>query len=108
MFSHGFINGPDGRKMSKSLGNVIDPHDMIKRFPIDSFRFYLARETSFGGDLNFSEANMMAVHNNELADVLVRDIPPRLLHFPVWVRVRAARNPVPPVLMHGVLRLWLL
>lgn len=73
--------------MSKSLGNVIDPHDMIKRFPIDSFRFYLARETSFGGDLNFSEANMMAVHNNELADVLVRDAKKGC--FPVWVGVRA-------------------
>lgn len=72
VFSHGFINGPDGRKMSKSLGNVVDPHDMISRYPVDSFRFYLTRETTYGGDLNFNEASLRAVHNNELADVLVR------------------------------------
>jgi methionyl-tRNA synthetase len=38
---------------------------------VDSFRFYLAKDP-FGGDINFNEEALLAVHNNELADVLVR------------------------------------
>jgi valyl-tRNA synthetase len=104
--------------MSKSLGNVVDPHDMIAkcvrrlpvsfvstrrlhpcartlpslsttrhqptlnthtpfppphqlRFPVDSFRYYLAKDP-FGGDFNFNDEALLAAHNNELADVLVR------------------------------------
>lgn len=38
---------------------------------MDSFRFYLAKDP-FGGDINFNEEALLAVHNNELADVLVR------------------------------------
>ena len=41
VFSHGFIAAADGRKMSKSFGNVIDPHDMLDRYPADTLRFYL-------------------------------------------------------------------
>ena len=54
---------------SKSLGNVIDPHDMIKRFPIDTFRYYLTKDP-FGGDISFSPEAMLQAHNSELADVL--------------------------------------
>lgn len=43
---NGFLNGPDGRKMSKSLGNVIDPIDIIDTFGADALRFYLAHEVS--------------------------------------------------------------
>lgn len=39
---------------------------------MDSFRFYLAKDP-FGGDINFNEEALLAVHNNELADVLVRE-----------------------------------
>jgi hypothetical protein len=41
------------------------------RFPVDSFRYYLAKDP-FGGDINFSPESLLAAHNNELADVLVR------------------------------------
>jgi methionyl-tRNA synthetase len=39
VFAHGFVNDKEGKKMSKSLGNVIDPHDMLDKYPIDTFRW---------------------------------------------------------------------
>jgi methionyl-tRNA synthetase len=39
VFAHGFVNDKEGIKMSKSLGNVVDPHDMLDKFPVDSFRW---------------------------------------------------------------------
>lgn len=39
VFAHGFVNDKEGKKMSKSLGNVVDPHDMLDKFPVDSFRW---------------------------------------------------------------------
>ena len=41
VFAHGFVNDKDGKKMSKTVGNVVDPHDMLDRFDVDSFRWYL-------------------------------------------------------------------
>lgn len=54
---------------SKSLGNVVDPHEMIARVPVDTFRYYLSKDP-FGGDVNFSPEAMLQAHNSELADVL--------------------------------------
>jgi methionyl-tRNA synthetase len=39
VFAHGFVNDKDGKKMSKSLGNVVDPHDMLDKFDVDTFRW---------------------------------------------------------------------
>jgi methionyl-tRNA synthetase len=39
VFAHGFVNDKDGKKMSKSLGNVVDPHDMLDLFDVDTFRW---------------------------------------------------------------------
>ena len=50
VFVHGFLMGADGRKMSKSLGNVLDPFEVIDQFGTDALRFYLMREVVFGGD----------------------------------------------------------
>ena len=68
-FSHGFINAADGRKMSKSFGNVIDPHEMLDKYPIDAFRFYLCSEAVYGGDLKFSEESMMRMYRGILVRV---------------------------------------
>ena len=38
VFAHGFVNGPDGQKMSKSLGNVVLPGDLLDKYPTDAFR----------------------------------------------------------------------
>ncbi len=48
VFVHGFLLGADGRKMSKSLGNVLDPFEVIDEFGIDALRFYLMRDVAFG------------------------------------------------------------
>ena len=68
VLAHGFVHGADGRKMSKSLGNVVDAYDCLTRFTVDSFRFFLCRESPVGGDISFSETAMALRHNSELAD----------------------------------------
>ncbi|MBM3282563.1 MAG: methionine--tRNA ligase, partial [Candidatus Diapherotrites archaeon] len=65
---HGFINDANGTKMSKSLGNVIDPLEIISKYGVESLRYYLLREAPLGNDLSFSEKNLMDRSNAELAD----------------------------------------
>jgi methionyl-tRNA synthetase len=50
VFVHGFLLGADGRKMSKSLGNVLDPFEVMDEFSTDALRFYLMRDVPFGSD----------------------------------------------------------
>jgi methionyl-tRNA synthetase len=50
VFVHGFLLGADGRKMSKSLGNVLDPFEVMEEYGTDALRFYLMRDVAFGGD----------------------------------------------------------
>ena len=68
ILAHGFVHGADGKKMSKSLNNVVDPYDVLQRFSVDSFRFFLVRDAPFGGDVTFSETALALRHNAELAD----------------------------------------
>ncbi|CAK0847013.1 unnamed protein product [Prorocentrum cordatum] len=67
---HGFIAGPDGRKMSKTFGNVVDPHDQLDRYPTDTLRWFLCREAEYGDDLKFSEDSLKLMHNADLCDKL--------------------------------------
>ncbi len=66
---HGYWN-VDNRKVSKSLGNMIDPFIMRERYGFESFRYFLLREMPFGLDANFSEAGMVARLNSDLANNL--------------------------------------
>jgi methionyl-tRNA synthetase len=50
VFIHGFLLGADGRKMSKSLGNVLDPFEVMDEYGTDALRFYLMRDVPFGSD----------------------------------------------------------
>jgi methionyl-tRNA synthetase len=50
VFVHGFLLGADGRKMSKSLGNVLDPFEVMESYGTDALRFYLMRDVSWGSD----------------------------------------------------------
>jgi methionyl-tRNA synthetase len=50
VFVHGFLLGSDGRKMSKSLGNVLDPLEVLDELGTDALRFYLMRDVPFGAD----------------------------------------------------------
>ncbi|HLH15445.1 MAG TPA: methionine--tRNA ligase [Solirubrobacteraceae bacterium] len=70
VFVHGFLMGEDGRKMSKSLGNVLDPFEVIERYGADALRFYLAREVVFGADGNVGMNGLRARYDAELANEL--------------------------------------
>ncbi len=60
---HGLIRDKDGRKMSKSLGNGIDPMDMIDKYGADALRYYLTTAVSNGLDLRFDEENLKSIWN---------------------------------------------
>ncbi|HST41914.1 MAG TPA: class I tRNA ligase family protein, partial [Conexibacter sp.] len=64
---HGYLL-LDGEKMSKSLGNVLDPFDVIDRFGTDALRFYCFREVSFGQDGSVSTTGFEARYESELAN----------------------------------------
>jgi methionyl-tRNA synthetase len=58
----------EGHKMSKSLGNVLDPDTVIEQFGADALRFYCFREVSFGQDGQISPAGFESRYESELAD----------------------------------------
>ncbi len=60
----------DERKMSKSLGNVIRPLDMVRRYGNDAFRYFLLRDMTFGLDASFSETAIAERVNSDLANDL--------------------------------------
>ncbi len=67
MFIHGFLL-MEGHKMSKSLGNVLDPFEAIDRFGADALRYYCCREVPFGQDGSVSAAGFEARYETELAN----------------------------------------
>jgi methionyl-tRNA synthetase len=67
LFVHGFLL-MDEKKMSKSLGNVLDPFSVIERFGSDALRFYCFREVSFGQDGSISPAGFETRYETELAN----------------------------------------
>jgi methionyl-tRNA synthetase len=97
VYCHGFVNAADGRKMSKSYNNTIDPMEVprirpissspplsfslslslfhfhtqvLDTYPSDTVRYYSIMAASYGSDLNFSTQAMEVMHNSELADIL--------------------------------------
>ncbi len=68
VFVHGFLLGADGRKMSKSLGNVLDPFEVMEVFGTDALRFYLMRDVPFGGDGAVGMAAVRSRYDSELAN----------------------------------------
>jgi methionyl-tRNA synthetase len=69
LFVHGYLNF-DNRKMSKSLGNVIDPLELIDVYGADAVRFYSARVTTFGQDGNVSVDDVRERYERELGNDL--------------------------------------
>jgi methionyl-tRNA synthetase len=67
VFAHGWWTN-EGQKISKSLGNVIDPIDLINQYGADAFRYVLLREVSFGQDGDFSVLGMKNRINADLAN----------------------------------------
>lgn len=69
IFAHGFLL-VDGEKMSKSVGNVVDPEDLVSSFGLDPLRFFLLREVSFGQDGSYSAEGIKNRINSDLANDL--------------------------------------
>jgi len=68
VFVHGFLLGADGRKMSKSLGNVLDPFAVIEEYGVDALRFYLMRDVPFGSDAAVGIDAVRTRYDTELAN----------------------------------------
>src|SRR5215475_3326879 len=66
VFAHGWWTN-EGQKISKSLGNVIDPLKLVEEFGLDPVRYFLLREVPFGSDGNFSREQMVKRINADLA-----------------------------------------
>ena len=67
IYAHGWWT-IEGRKMSKSFGNVVDPVEVVDRYGNDAFRFFLFREVPFGLDGDYSESALVARVNTDLAN----------------------------------------
>jgi methionyl-tRNA synthetase len=67
VFGHGFID-LKGEKMSKTLGNVLHPMNIVNVYGSDALRYYLLRESSFGKDGNFTWGNFLERYNGDLAN----------------------------------------
>ncbi len=69
VFAHGWWTN-EGQKISKSLGNVIDPVALVEEFDLDAVRYFLLREVPFGQDGDFSRSALVNRLNGELANAL--------------------------------------
>ncbi len=67
IFAHGWWTN-DGQKISKRLGNVIDPHELTAKYGLDQVRYFLVREVPFGNDGDFSHQSMVNRINGDLAN----------------------------------------
>ena len=67
VFAHGWWT-IEGQKMSKSLGNVISPYDLVEKYGLDQTRYFLMREVPFGNDGNFSHEQAVLRINADLAN----------------------------------------
>jgi len=67
VFAHGWWT-VEGKKMSKSLGNVINPYEVVEEYGLDEVRYFLLREVPFGQDGDFSRDAMLNRINGELAN----------------------------------------
>jgi methionyl-tRNA synthetase len=67
VFAHGWWTN-EGQKISKSVGNVIDPYDLVQRYGLDQVRYFLLREVPFGNDGDFAHRAMVNRMNGELAN----------------------------------------
>ncbi|HZK43096.1 MAG TPA: methionine--tRNA ligase [Syntrophomonadaceae bacterium] len=69
VFAHGWIM-LDGGKMSKSMGNVVDPVVLVDKYGVDAVRYYLLKELTFGQDGQYSEEMLVSRINSDLANDL--------------------------------------
>jgi methionyl-tRNA synthetase len=69
IFAHGWLN-LGGKKMSKTMGNVVDPFELCRKYGLDAVRYFALREVPFGADGDYSEESLVARLNSDLANDL--------------------------------------
>ena len=69
ILTHGFILDKEGKKMSKSLGNVISNQELFDNYPVEAIRYYLLTNTILGKDFKFDPDNLINCYNN----ILIKD-----------------------------------
>ena len=69
VFSHGFVNN-DGTKIGKSMGNVVEPREIIAKSSVDAYRYFFMRECAYPGDGDYSGKRYEEVCDSELANKL--------------------------------------
>ena len=69
IFAHGWLL-TDGEKMSKSIGNVVEPFALVEQFGADAVRYFLFREAPFGSDFSISVEKLRMRHNSDLGNDL--------------------------------------
>ncbi len=69
VFGHGFVNN-DGTKIGKSMGNVVEPREIIAKSSVDAYRYYFMRECPYPSDGDYSSQRFEEVYNSELANNL--------------------------------------
>lgn len=69
IFIHGFVSA-NGQKISKSLGNTVDPYELVNKYGTDAVRYYLLREIPAYDDGDFSERRFKELYNSDLANGL--------------------------------------
>ncbi|KAL2996479.1 hypothetical protein AAZX31_10G274700 [Glycine max] len=69
VFGHGFLT-KDGMKMGKSLGNTLEPNDLVNKFGTDAVRYFFVREVEFGNDGDYSEERFINIVNAHLANTI--------------------------------------
>ena len=69
LYAHGFVSS-NGQKMSKSLGNVVDPLEVVDKYGLDALRYYLLRHGPAVDDIDFTWEKFESAYNNELANEL--------------------------------------
>lgn len=67
VYAHGWWLS-EGQKMSKSLGNVVDPNAIADKYGADAFRYYVLKQVPFGEDGNFTQDSLQATYVNDLAN----------------------------------------
>ncbi len=97
---HGFLT-VEGRKISKSLGNAVDPFPLIERYGADALRYYLLRAIPAGADGDVSEARLREIYTADLANGLGNLV--RRLETLCERADYGIQDPSPPVLPEGIL-----
>ena len=94
VFAHGFFT-TNGQKISKSLGNAIDPHAIVSTYGNDTLRYFLLREITFGEDGDFSERRLKERYAHDLMNTLGN-----LVHRVVSMSRKYFENKIPSSLSH--------